>query len=100
VVGRWRAPEAAQGAGGDTVGFLLVGELPQRRPGQAALHEESTPYRIVFEKVHRPAAVPMRQRLGFMLALFIREVDLQHRWLAVRTLGRKHERYVAASNAG
>jgi hypothetical protein len=77
VLGRRRSPESPQHRAGDAIRFLFVSDLPERRPRSATLKEQSAPPTVVRKQPHRPDPVPEVERVSFVLALLIREVDFE-----------------------
>ena len=76
VAGRW-LPQAREQPGDDVPGRVVVG-LEQRRARHAALDEQRSPSRVVGVEQHRAVAVPDAERVGLVLALLLRRVELQH----------------------
>ena len=77
VLGRSRPPQPTENAGCDPVRLVLVGDLPEHRPGRAALDEQRPLLRVVGKETHRAAAVPVPKRVGLVLALGLGEAHFQ-----------------------
>src|SRR5262245_28879414 len=91
VAGR-TLPEPPEHRGADPVRLLLVGHRPQLVAGYAALDEQAAAFRIVLEQPDGGVAVPERQCVRLVLALWLGEVELEHGLRPVAAHGRHHER--------
>ena len=88
IVGR-RFPQPPQHVGDDARDLVAVLGLPEPRARLAPLDEQRTALVVATEQTHRADAVPVRERVRLVLALFFRKVDLQDRRRARAELGRR-----------
>src|SRR4029079_8074140 len=73
--GRSRLPELRKHVCGHLVRSTLL-DLPELRPGKAALDEQRAAFIVPREKAHRPGAVPARESLRLVRALRLGDVAL------------------------
>src|SRR5581483_11619626 len=66
----------------------------ERRPRSAALEQQRAALRVVIEESDRAVPVPDRERGRLVLALAVRELDLEHRLRPVGPRGRQRERRI------
>jgi len=72
-----RAPELPQDAGAD-LECLSLGPAPKRHSRLAALHEQRPANPVMGKNSDGTAAIPVQERIRLVLALGLREVDLEH----------------------
>jgi hypothetical protein len=82
LAGRPRPPELRENSCCDLVRLVLL-DFPQRRSRKAALDEQGPPLVVARKKPHGAGPVPAREGVRLLLALRLREVDLEHRRGAV-----------------
>ncbi len=89
LAGRSRLPELGEDARRNDVRLVLL-HLPQSRPRKTALDEQSPAPVVASEQTHGAGPVPASEGVGLLLALRLREIDLEHRRRAVLA-ARRHD---------
>ena len=90
----WRLPQATQDTRDNPRDVFAVPPLPEPRPRLAPLDQQCPTLVVAAEEPYRALAVPVAERVGLVLALGLRKVDLQDSGRPVVQLHRRDVRDV------